>query len=319
MTTPSDKESRSEKLRQYGLAAVLIAMVVYFGGEWVWEHAIQGPIDAAQQKTDKLQRAIQQREKAMAQARANARLLDKWASQSLPSDPEVARSLYQAWLMELVGDVEFVNPSVSSTQGSGRKGLYNIFNFSLRARGSLDQLRKFLFAFYETDLLHQIRSLNITPIARSQLLDLSITIEALALTAKSGATDAGKSPETVFEQFRQRTWRISDRLASKSLKAYAPIVQRNLFSAGQGETDPTDFAYLTSITMTDGQPEVWFNLRATNETVRLREGDTLEIGPLTFTIALVRGTDVILEADGERWLLTLGDKLTDAFALPPEY
>ena len=262
-------------------------------------------------------KGIQQREQALAQARADAKRLERWENQSLPSDTEVARSLYQAWLMELVGDVEFVNPSVSSSEASSRKGLYNAFSFSLRTRGTLDQLKKFLFAFYQTDLLHQIRSLNITPVGKAGQLDLSVTIETLALA--TGAADAGGSPETVFEQFRERTWRISDRLASSRLGDYDTIVRRNLFGMGEGETDPSDFAYLTSITLTDGEPEVWFTLRTTDEVVRLREGDTLEVGPLAFTIFRAQGTDVILEADGERWLLTLGDKLTDAFALPPEY
>lgn len=317
MSAATGTSSNTSKLRQYGLLGLMAAMVVYFGGEWIWANAIQGPIDEAERLTAKLDQGIAQREKALTQAKLDARRLDVWKSQSLPSDTEVARSLYQAWLMELVSDVEFINPSASSSEASSRKGLYNAFSFSLRARGTLDQLKKFLFAFYQTDLLHQIRSLNITPIAKAGQLDLSITIEALALA--DAAADAAESPETVFEQFRERTWRISDRLASSRPDAYDTIVRRNLFGMGDGVTDPSDFAYLTSITMTDGEPQVWFTLRATDEVLRLRVGDTLEVGSLSFTVFTAQGTDVILEADGERWLLTLGDKLTDAYALPPEY
>lgn len=316
-TTPSN-ESKSAKYRQYGMAAFLGVMAVYFGGEWLWENAIDGPIRKAEQTGAKLEQGLEQRKTALAGARKAADLLQRWENQSLPTDTEVARSLYQTWLVELVGDVKFSNPSVSSSEGSGLKGVYNAFTFSLRARGTLDQLRRFLFGFYQTDLLHQIRSLNITPISNSDQLDLSITIEALALMSK-GTSDPTASPETIFEQFRQRTLRASDRLASDRLKDYESIVGRNLFGAGQGETDPADHAYLTSITITDGEPEVWLTLRSTDEVVKLREGDSIQIGTLVITIAQTRGTDVIIQTDDERWLLTLGDKLTDAFALPPEF
>jgi hypothetical protein len=283
----------------------------------VLEHAIEGPIREAERTAAKLEKGIEQRKTALAQAKTASELLDRWESQSLPADTEVARSLYQAWLLELVGDAEFSNPSVSSSEATGRKGVYQAFIFSLRARGTLDQLRRFLFAFYQTDLLHQIRSLNITPIGNAQLLDLSFTIEALALMTKGNlAPDA--SPETVFEQFRQRTWRTSDRLASDRLEAYDSVVQRNLFGTGPGETDPTDHTYLTSITATNNVPEVWFTLRTTDEVFKLRPGEPVQIGSLQFSVAETYGTDVIIQTGDERWLLTLGDKLTDAFALPPE-
>jgi hypothetical protein len=317
MRPPAEAESKSGKLRQYALLALLVVMAMYFGGEWLLEHAIDGPIREAEQTAAKLEKGIEQRKLALAQARKASEVLARWESQSLPADTEVARSLYQAWLVELVSDVEFSNPSVSSSESTGRKGIYQTFIFSLRARGSLDQLRRFLFAFYQTDLLHQIRSLNITPIANAQTLDLSFTIEALALKT-AGAAFASASPETVFEEFRQRTWRTSDRLASDRLEAYDSLVQRNLFGTGPGETDPTDHAYLTSITTTDGAPEVWFTLRTVGEVAKLRVGESLRIGTLEFTVDQVRGTDVIIRTGEERWLLTLGDKLTDAFALPPE-
>jgi hypothetical protein len=108
-------------------------------------------------------------------------------------------------------------------------------------------------------------------------------------------------------------------LAFDRLDDYDLIVRRNLFGAGQGETEPSDHTYLTSITITDGEPEVWFTLRTTDEVVRLREGESMQVGALEFTVAQARGSDVIIETDDERWLLTLGDKLTDAFALPPDF
>jgi hypothetical protein len=86
-----------------------------------------------------------------------------------------------------------------------------------------------------------------------------------------------------------------------------------------GTADPLDHTYVTSISMVNGEPVVWLTVRTTNETKKVPLGEVFVIGPLVCTIAEVYGSDVIIESDGERWLLTLGDKLTDAHALPPEH
>ena len=133
-------------------------------------------------------------------------------------------------------------------------------------------MTQFLFAFYQADLLHQLRSLTITPLQRAEELDLSFAIETLILEPGGAAAAKPRMPsataENVYEQFRRRTWRVSDRLAFDNLEAYRRIVRRNLFALGGG-FDPTDHTYLTSITLVNGEPEVWFTNRATDEVVKL--------------------------------------------------
>lgn len=321
MTSTTARPSPLDRYRTLGLAALLLVMVAYFGGEWLIDRLIQGPIESARARRTQLERDIEQRETSLQRLREAGKLLAKWEDQSLPADTEAARSLYQAWLVELVDDVGLASPSVTSSEPVARGGLYRTISFSVRGRGTLDKLTKFLFAFYQADLLHQLRSLTITPLQRAEDLDLSFAIETLILESGGAAPatkDAPSAPENVYEQFRRRTWRVSDRLTSGDLEAYAVIVRRNLFALGGG-FDPTDHTYLTSITQVNGQPEVWFTNRATDEVVKLRAGARLELGPLAFRLAEVLDTDVIIETDGERWLLSLGDKITDAHALPPGF
>jgi len=321
MTAPTAPPSPSARYRTLGLAAALFVMVAYFGGEWLLDNLIQGPIEVARGRRTQLERDVQQRETSLQRLREAGKLLATWEDQSLPADTEAARSLYQAWLVELVDDVGWASPSVTSSEPVARAGLYYTLSFSVRGRGTLEQLTQFLFAFYQADLLHQLRSLTITPLQRSEYLDLSLAIETLILqpAAAAGAKkEAAAAAENVYEQFRRRTWRVSDRLAFDTVAAYDVIVRRNLFALGGG-FDPTDHTYLTSITLVNGEPEVWFTNRATDEVVKLRAGGRLQLGPLTFLLAEVLDTDVIIETDGERWLLSLGDKITDAHALPPEF
>lgn len=321
----------ANKYRQIALGAVFGLLVLYFGGEWVWQTVLEGPIDGKRQAYQKLLDAEKKKEKEWEGFQEDARKLVQWRKQSLPSDTEVARSLYQAWLLQVVVDyVKLDSPSVSPGEPVSRQGRFYAIPFSVRGRGTLDQLTRLLFAFYRTDLLHQIRSLHVTPLGNSEQLDLALSIETLVLPGAGPELDKDlaeeERQETIIADFQERASRVSRRLASVALAEYTPptladyrpIAQRNLFGVGS-DPDPTDYAYLTFINTVDGEPEVWFTLRATGETLKRRQGESLRIGNFTGTIAEIQGSDVILESEGERWLLTLGEKLADAFALPPEF
>lgn len=331
MSKASANNPAVNKYRQVVLGAVFGLLVLYFGGEWVWKTVLEGPIDKKRQAYQKLLDAKKKREKEWEGFQEDARKLVEWRKQSLPSDTEVARSLYQAWLLQLVVDyVKLDSPSVSPGEPMNRQGRFYAIPFSIRGRGTLEQVTQFLFVFYRTDLLHRIRSLHLTPLGNSAQLDLAISIETLVLPGSGPELDDDlpeeERQETIIADFQQRASQVSERLASVTLAGYTPptladyqsIAQRNLFGVGS-DPEPTDYAYLTFINMVNGEPEVWFTLRASGETLKLRQGDRLRIGNFTGTIAEIHGSDVILASEGERWLLTLGEKLADAFALPPEF
>lgn len=292
------------KYRKRILVAIAGAIVLFYAGDWLLENMVLHPLATRRQKADHWQKKILKTERELARARRAGKELLTWEAQSLPSDTEVARSLYQAWLLELVNHVGFTNPNVDSGEPAGRKGLYHTLSFSVRGRGSLEQLTKFLFEFYRADHLHQIRSLGITPLQKANELSLSIAIEALVLP---GATRKD-----------QLTTQQSDRLAFDSLDDYRPIVTRNLFGVGGG-LDATDQTYLTAVTYNNGEPEAWFTLRGEDEILKLRKGDKLEVGQFHGELTEIEDTDVIIESEGQRWLMTIGDNITQAYALPPEY
>ena len=53
--------------------------------------------------------------------------------------------------------------------------------------------------------------------------------------------------------------------------------------------------------------------------LRLRIGASLQIGQFQGTLVRIDEDDVVLESEGERWLLGLGESLAQAYAVPPEY
>ncbi len=286
------------------LMAVGAVMGLYFGGEWLLTNMLEIPLEMRRAQTARLNKEIESKQVQMEKLRRSSKELESWKARSLPSNLEVARSLYQAWLLELVGHVGFSNPNVDSNEPINRKDRFHVLVFSLRGRGTLAQLTRFLYEFYSTDHMHQIRSLGFTPLGGSDQLDLTVSIEALVLP------QADRKDHLASHR--------SDRLASPRLEDYQVIVQRNLFGA-TGGADISEFTFLTAVNYVDGQPEAWFSVRTNDTILKLRKGEGVEIGQFKASIAEITDADVILESDGERWLLTIGERLTQAAALPPEY
>ena len=291
--------------RQILLLGVLAAIVLYFAGEWLFVTVLDAPRRARIERGEQLADRIAKREEELARAIKSGRQLEVFESQSLPSNTEVAVSLYRSWLTELVEYAKLSNAYVDAGAPLNRKNMYQSVDFSIRASGTLPQLLTFLFEFYHAGHLHQIQRINITPAQRRSELDLDIAVQALVLPT----ADRIDRLSTV----------AANRLAFDNLADYNLIAERNLFGfTGQG-VHQTDQTYLTAVVQSAGQRQAWFTVRSTDEVQRLKTGDLLAVGTFQGTIHEIDDHDVIVESEGERWLLTVGESLAQALALPPEY
>lgn len=291
------------KYRKYLLWAVLGAIVLFYAGDWLLENALEGPLQVRREKIAKLKKDIRELDTKLGHARTTGKQLDVFRAQSLPGDPVIARTLYRAWLFELVKFVELANPTVDAGEPANRQGMYQAIPFTVRGRGSLSQLVRLLYEFYNAGHLHQIRSIAATPLKGTDQLELALGIEALTLPTAT------------------RTDRLSServgRLAYETLHDYDVVLQRNLFGAA-GASDATDYTYLTAVNAVDGQAEAWFDVRTEGKLLKLRQGGQLQVGPFIATLVEIHESDVLLESDGEQWLLTIGENLAQATAVPPE-
>ena len=146
---------------QYRKAILITVFAVMFlltAGDWLAHGLLRGPIEVRRAKAARLRTQIEAKEKEFAQYRRDGKQMEIWEQQSLPSDVEVARGLYQAWLLELANHVGLAGTNVNSSEPLNHKGLYYVLSFSLRGRGTLGQLTKLLFEFYRCGHLHQLRS-----------------------------------------------------------------------------------------------------------------------------------------------------------------
>jgi hypothetical protein len=287
------------RYRKHILSAVLVLMALWYASDWLLKEGFHSPLEPRRARTARLNEQIRARKAELAEIRKTGKQIELWKQQSLPSNIEVARSLYQGWLLDLIKYAQWTNPTVDSGEPVNRNDMYHVLSFTVRGRATLEQMTRFLFAFYGTGHLHQIRSIDISPAQRKGLLDLSITIEALAL---AGLKKDGLTPGP------------ADRLVYGRLADYQGIVRRNLFGIGGGGAGS---ARLTAVISADDRLQAWFTLDDRAEVVHLFEGQTLETAAVRAKVVEIDAYDVVLEVDGERWLLSIGESLAQASALPP--
>ncbi len=289
--------------RQYFLGTIFAALVLFFGGDWLLQVVVRDPLQRAKAQTKQLRENIRRKKADLKQIRAEQEQIAVWETQSLPANAPLARSLYQAWLVQLVKHVGLVKPNVDSGEPVNHKDLYRMLSFTVRGDGTLEQATQLLFEFYRAGHLHQIRSLELTPSAEARQFSISLAIEALALPDIKRQDELGSAH--------------GDRLISNKLADYQIIARRNVFGSG---TDPDVLAYtrLTGVTYSRGRPQAWFSVDLRGETLQKTVGEVLEIGTFRGTILDIQDEDVILDIDGQHRLLTIGEPLSRASALPPK-
>lgn len=224
---------------------------------------------------------------------------DALRARALPSNTELASSLYQSWLINLVTSLGVTNPKVASTSPIAEGDMTRL-QFTLSGKANLKQFTNLLFEFYRAGHLHKIRQVVLTPSGGSEQMDLNLTVEAVSLKNSENETSLPSIP--------------SDRLVSEKLEDYLGIPQRNLF--GKGILSPTvRTTRLTAITSDRfGKQEAWFSIPQKGKVLYLEEGETTTIDSLELKIISVNEDSVLLEIDGNPGRLEVGKTLAEIVA-----
>ncbi|MCL2744511.1 MAG: hypothetical protein FWE67_11735 [Planctomycetaceae bacterium] len=292
---------------------VLAVIFLWYGTSWVYKSLYKEP-------RVKLGTSITQHKQGIENAKRNIGLMQQFTGQnlslysrSMPRMPNEVRSQYSFWFRELLkycgidsGEVKDDNP-VKTAVG------WN-YRFHISGTCSLDQLSRLLFEFYSVPFLHRITAMSVATIdGKEGQVNLSMTIDCLTMTPCYQ-----NDPYPLLNQLPQTAGVPSALMAGKDLTAYRVIAERNLLQAARGGVDKADHTYLTAVNWVADKPEVWFNVRTDNVTIRATKGEPVNSGSFRGTLLDVIDNDVVIERNGIRWLLTLGDCLNQAFALPPE-
>ena len=295
-------------LRNRWLLLALGLVAVVFFGDMGYRKLYEQPAADRERSKEQLEKRLDSAKLELAEAKLASRQLEELELKSLPWDAEMARSRYQAWLLQLTTDAKLLNTSVDSgdpvsitrTDRKTKRSveMYKKFTFSVRGRGDLGQVTRFLYDFYRGGHLHKIRSMSLNPIGAGQQIDLSVSIEALALP------DADREAEL--------TTLVSEDLAQTNVRDYQFISRRNFFGQGGAASAWKDIE-LTAVTFdVHGVGEAWFKVGAERETRILPVGQVLAMPSFDLRVVKLDEVEAIVDVDGQLLRMAIGQSLADA-------
>lgn len=240
-------KSMQERLFAVIVAAVGLLLLAFFVTGWV-----NNQFATRRQRIAQLEKEIRDFKRQVLAGQLAAKKLSEYEARSLPANPEVARTRYQQWLVNVMETAGLIEPDISFQRAQVEKNLFVKQSFLVEGAGTLPQIVEMLYAFYGVDWLHQITDLKLRPVKDSKLLNLTMQVETLSLT-KARQTDKLEA-------------RPSHRLQLASREAYYDvIVGRNPF--GPRNNPPT--------LAVSGLPEVFLG-REVDLTIKATDPDPLD-------------------------------------------
>jgi hypothetical protein len=286
---------------------VLLIALAAIGVLWMVESGyrnfVEAPATARQRQIDLLDEKIIKARERIVESRGAREALEELERLSLPYDPELARARYQDWLLDLVQSVQLTGASVDASKPTTvsikdrdtrkPREIFTRYNFSLRGRGTLQQVSRFLHHFYQAGHLHKIGSITLSPVSGGRMIDFGANIEALALTR--------------CERKGELSGESVQRLASSDFSDYQSIARRNLF-ARHGDKTLTEIV-LSAITIaSNGTPQAWFAVGG-QETQVLKRGDTLDVPAHVIEVVDIIAGQVLLDVNGQVVTLKTGEAI----------
>ncbi len=307
-----------KSLRNFIIILILLGIVSAYYGPKIWKSKFATPRKMFTEQKARLESQISGGENQIAQMRnviANNMSLYR---RSFPINPMNARINYQVWLTQLAEFCGFKNLRVD-VGNSRNEGGVMIHSFRLRGDCSTEQFYRFLYEFYWTGYLHRIHTVNLQAREDSELIDATLLIEGLTM-AKVDPNQPFPLADELPDS--RNYWR---RLASGPWSAYQPTTRVSLFQYSHPGIDDADFAILTAVPTAvtpDGNSitQTRWRVESTGKTVVVNVGERFTIGSFTGVVREVIDDMVVLrQSNGFQWILSLGDRLSDAASLPPEY
>lgn len=296
-----------QRSRNFWLLLALGLIVAAYFGEMAFRKFYEEPLARNERTIEQLEKRIEAAKLEQRKAKQVAQQLELLEQKSLPWDAEMARARYQAWLLQLAKDAKLTNTSVDSgepvavTRSGRTRGrpaeMFKRFTFSLRGRGDLGQATRFLYDFYRGGHLHKIRNLSLNPLGQGQQVDMSISIEAIALPNERQA---------------ELTTLVSTDLALENVRDYQFIARRNFFGR-QGAESAWRQIELSAITSdVRGVLEAWFRVGTDRQTRVLQVGQVLTMPSFDVRVEKLEDTHAVIAIDGQPYRVAIGQSLADA-------
>ncbi|WP_153558396.1 cadherin repeat domain-containing protein [Roseimaritima sediminicola] len=201
--------------RERILAIAVGGVLVLIGMQW----ALNRFRDARSQRDLEISRLESELQTAQSMQLAGLAAADRMSGfieRSLPANADAAVNAYMEWLYTLMDASGVSGTDVRSLNSTASGDLYRVYNYRVSASGDMEEIVWLLHAFHRTDYLHRITTLGIKPNRGSSLLNLSMSIQVLAM---NDAAEKQPPPE-----------RPSPLIDDDVEKYVATIVNRNYYA-----------------------------------------------------------------------------------------
>jgi hypothetical protein len=241
--------------------------------------------------------------------------LKRWQDQSLPTDPDIANSLYQDWLQKQLSEAGLKVTDIKSSLGlRAPNDRFQEFNFKVEATGEMSQLVDFLSKFYRAGHLQRISRTSLVPAKEGSGLAISLTVDALSMR------DAPRADS------------LSDAASNLELppleELQSTIAQRDLFSpykdtksasvASNPVANEADQAFISGMTLGAEGWQMSVRIKDSGRMLYFRAGDSIQIGNFSAKVSEIDGRRAIVEKDGSQLQVYLGQNLGQAQPLSPQ-
>ena len=287
----------------------LFALV--YGGYWAYGSLYKAPRDVLSKEIADYENANTQTEQQIKTMTEFVYTNQTYLTRSFPRSVVAVRTLYQHWLSDLAIFCDMEEPQIESYNPTQLPWCYN-YRFQIRGRISSEGFARFLFEFYWAPYLHRIASITMTPIEKSDMISVDMVLEGVTLYPPPI-----NQTYPLADQLPQG-W--SKRLASGPFSTYEAVASRNLLQYAKSGIDKADYTYITSISVENGNAEIWLTDRTsgTLEPMIVKLNEPIKVGSFIAMFIETDGNFVVFDRDGQRWLLESGERLSQAYAIPPE-
>lgn len=352
--------------RERLLAFILLGGVILGGAGFLYFQVYQVALSERRETAERLRTEIEKNQAHIDDVQRQKATLDLARQLSLPQDVDLDRREYEKYLGELLRDSGFAAGSVSVKSespdvnrapklGAKKEPIYTVLPFAITGRGTLASLVEAMERFYETGLLHRIKSFSIqrpltaTAQQRRDELDFTMTVEAVIVNGAANrpyllpniprwmlVSDVVTSMRHGPTGLALALWAagpagpLGPANRPNPPRQYASIGGKNIFfgsvpSEVKDNTDVTRFVKLTDITQTQFRAEAWLYDQYNNRSTRLRASAGFDAFRVLDNHGepLVRGKvihlgqrDVVFRVDENYYALHVGQSLEEAMKKP---
>ena len=215
--------SPREKMLVWVVGATLPIVVLFMAFFWFMDR-----YDANDAKIDELTAKVEEQDDKLERGKNASSRRNYYRKTSLPSAKSRTLSIYISWLYDVVEKeckmtFNGPKPKAGGTLAYERGTTIASRNaFTIRPKGTLEQLTQFLHIFYSADHLHRINKLSVKPIGKEQrgkppvlTGELQLEIEIETLSMQDGPDDIASFP--VWQRQLPTMDQYTDRIMARNV------------------------------------------------------------------------------------------------------